>query len=192
MISGGGLEEIKEILLDTQNNYKKGVLQSIGYKEFEPFLQNNDQNTLEKCINSLVLSTLQYSKKQIRWIKNRMQQYLYINIINTNNSSDWDSIKAAGIDALNHDVEISEVVFPKIVVKDCDICGVKLKGKTEWEQHMKSRKHKKNLDQDYSDDEENRNCELCQKSVKGKIHWMSHIKSRKHLRKVKSERQTDN
>ena len=64
MIADGGLDEIREILENSNQGFTKGVLQSIGYKEFEPFM--SDSTKLQECIDSLVTSTLQYSKKQIR------------------------------------------------------------------------------------------------------------------------------
>lgn len=184
MIADGGLDEIREILENSNQGFTKGVLQSIGYKEFEPFM--SDSTKLQECIDSLVTSTLQYSKKQIRWINNRLKPYLFLNVINTNNADAWEEIKNKGIDALNNDVNSKEVVLPKIEAKNCEVCGVKLFGNSEWIQHLQSRKHKKNKDKDFSDDEEVRKCEVCEKVLNGKKHWINHIQSRKHLRKTKN------
>lgn len=185
MIQQGGLREIEEIMAENHSDYTKGVLQSIGYKEFESYFK--DPATLQVCIDNLITKTMQYSKKQIRWIKNRMQPYLNINVINTDHAEDWENIKGQGILALNSDVNAKEVVIKRVEVKNCEKCGVSLNGRSEWEQHLKSRRHKKNIDLDFSDDEESRKCEICQKELTGKKNWVSHVKSRKHLRKVRND-----
>jgi tRNA dimethylallyltransferase len=181
MINNGGLEEIKEILAETHSDYTKGVLQSIGYKEFEPYIA--DPSKLQDCINNLVTATLQYSKRQIRWINNRMVPYLKINLINTNEAHNWEIIKNAGISALDIDVSAQEVTFSKLEAKDCDLCGVRLLGKSEWDQHIKSRRHKKTKDKDFSDDDLTRNCEVCERVFQGKLQWSYHIRSKKHLKR---------
>ena len=140
MISQGGLSEIEEILRETHSDYTKGVLQSIGYKEFEPYISQSQ--SLETCVNNLVTKTLQYSKKQIRWIKNRMQPHLNISAINTNKAEDWDSIRSQGINALQFDVQVGNVVIPRVEARDCEKCGVKLLGNAEWDQHIRSRRHR--------------------------------------------------
>jgi tRNA dimethylallyltransferase len=187
MIKEGGLEEIKEVLENAHTEgYTKGVLQSIGYKEFEEYL--NDPLCLENCIEKLLTSTVQYSRKQIRWIKNRMEPFFHVNKINTDNAEDWGNIRQQGIEALNNYVNISQVSIPKIESYNCESCGVVLRGKSEWDQHLKSSRHKRKQEAEISDDDQVRNCEVCDKHIKGNINWNKHIKSRKHLRRVRNNK----
>lgn len=66
MLEDGGKEEILSILSENKDNdYTRGVLQSIGYKEFEPLLTAGDQ-AIPQCINDLLTATLKYSKKQLK------------------------------------------------------------------------------------------------------------------------------
>ncbi|KAL8270959.1 hypothetical protein Esti_005114 [Eimeria stiedai] len=60
---------------------RKGVLQGIGYKELLPLVQSegnagaNSQKggppTLDACIDTVVLRSLQYARQQRKWIKNK-------------------------------------------------------------------------------------------------------------------------
>lgn len=63
--------------------YQKGILQSIGFKEFIPYLRhlhNNDGSTineesrlmiLSECIRSLQTATRNYARKQENWFRNK-------------------------------------------------------------------------------------------------------------------------
>lgn len=99
-----GLKEIK-IVFDklTQNqvndvngpqlDFSKGILQSIGYKEFYPFyekfsesdstafenpksIKNKEQKALlDNCIESLDKATVKYAKYQQRWLSQRIMPH---------------------------------------------------------------------------------------------------------------------
>lgn len=78
---------------EEKNVFTKGVLQSIGFKEFMPYLRKFDEaederirmylqgkscqaqptglETLHECLERLKLVTRRYSKRQIKWIRNR-------------------------------------------------------------------------------------------------------------------------
>lgn len=189
MIQEGGLSEIEEILNNCNCDLTRGVLQSIGYKEFEPyFLQ---KNTLQECIDRLVLSTMQYSKKQIRWIKNRIHGHLQINRIDTSNAEDWESIKRQGLEALEKETGETNFIIPKQSAWNCETCGITLKGNSEWTQHIRSKKHKKKKELQVSDDDIERPCEICEKPIQGKKNWVFHLKSKKHIRKSKNQQVPD-
>lgn len=62
------------------SNYEKGILQTIGFKEFKAFLSLDEESKeseegkklLAEGIDLLKIATRQYAKRQIRWIQNRM------------------------------------------------------------------------------------------------------------------------
>ena len=180
MIQEGGLAEIQEILA-SGNDFTKGVLQSIGYKEFENYF--NGTASLESCIDKLVLSTLQYSKKQVRWIKNRLEPFLMVHKICTDQADDWDSIKAKAFEALGQEIEQGKFFVPKVQTRVCELCQVNLRGNSEWNQHVKSKLHKRKKEAMVEDDEEIRVCDVCEKEVTGMKNWVLHLKSKKHLRR---------
>ncbi|CEQ42808.1 SPOSA6832_04660, partial [Sporobolomyces salmonicolor] len=91
MIERGLLLEIDELwqiahALDAQpTNYSKGIYQSIGYKEFEPYLsarhrdpsrtlENHDElrRVFDMGVENMKTSTRQYAKRQVKWIKSKL------------------------------------------------------------------------------------------------------------------------
>lgn len=59
--------------------YEQGIFQSIGFKEFHPYLILPDHDKdddlgkrlLLDCIERLKVVTKQYARKQLKWIRNR-------------------------------------------------------------------------------------------------------------------------
>ncbi|EAU88425.2 tRNA isopentenyltransferase [Coprinopsis cinerea okayama7 len=84
MIEKGLLDEINELraiaTAGTSNNpdgplhdYTLGIYQSIGYKEFHDYLNDpTDQKAFDAAVERMKLSTRQYAKKQISWIRNKL------------------------------------------------------------------------------------------------------------------------
>lgn len=80
----GGLEEIKLVFdtLPKPLSFDKGVLQSIGYKEFEAYhelLQADkepDEHSLKQviddCKQKLIGSTIKYAKHQMKWLEKHL------------------------------------------------------------------------------------------------------------------------
>ncbi|CAD8189728.1 unnamed protein product [Paramecium octaurelia] len=96
MLEQGGTEEILRIFERLGNNQKAvgGILQSIGYRQFEKLYQyykesqlqfpNVDDKFLElrqEGLEKLINDTMAYTKKQIQWIKNRILCNSKIDII---------------------------------------------------------------------------------------------------------------
>jgi tRNA dimethylallyltransferase len=147
MLKEGGLNEIRSVLQNSaDHDYTQGVLQSIGYKEFLPILIEGE-SALDKCIENLVISTMQYTNKQERWIKNRLIGKIPVHIIDTTHPENWAEILnnairlwETGEDCRN----ITEVCTSNMMSRICTVCNMRLIGESEWNQHIKSRKHKKN------------------------------------------------
>lgn len=58
-------------------DYTRGILQSIGFKEFHDFLEScGDSNErsikFEQAVENMKLATRQYCRKQTNWLKNRL------------------------------------------------------------------------------------------------------------------------
>ncbi|KAH8924439.1 hypothetical protein BT69DRAFT_1349452 [Atractiella rhizophila] len=72
------LKEMKELVerMDGGAKFSEGLFQAIGYKEFLPYLESlgsgrEDEKLFEEGMERLQTSTVQYAKKQIKWIKNK-------------------------------------------------------------------------------------------------------------------------
>ncbi|RXW24133.1 hypothetical protein EST38_g1696 [Candolleomyces aberdarensis] len=86
MIEKGLLEEIRELrrIADAatqatvpestspQYDYTLGIYQAIGYKEFHNFLDNSSDSVFKESVERMKISTRQYAKKQISWIRNKL------------------------------------------------------------------------------------------------------------------------
>ena len=92
MVSEGGLSEALDLFSSLENhNFEKGILQSIGYKEFYDVynLKKPDQvleyiangvpfdqsNVVEDCIVKLENKTMQYAQYQLKWLESRMSVF---------------------------------------------------------------------------------------------------------------------
>lgn len=87
MLENGLLEEAKAFF---QKNVGRTAAQAIGYKELEPYF--NNEKTLNECIENLKMQTRRYAKRQLTWFRrdNRMN-FLYIDDYTCSN----DIFKAA-------------------------------------------------------------------------------------------------
>lgn len=58
----------------TETNYSLGIYQAIGYKEFHNYLSNSgaSQSEFTEAVDRMKLSTRQYAKRQISWIRNKL------------------------------------------------------------------------------------------------------------------------
>ncbi|CAL9731143.1 tRNA dimethylallyltransferase [Monosporozyma unispora] len=75
MLNLGGMDEIKQLYKYfndhhlTPDQCENGIWQVIGYKEFLPWLQDPEHNSLEDGIKKMKVRTRQYAKRQVKWIK---------------------------------------------------------------------------------------------------------------------------
>nr|PVC53509.1 tRNA delta (2)-isopentenylpyrophosphate transferase [Theileria orientalis] len=104
MLQGGILDECKQLMSLKESNpnldLRKGIFQSIAYKELMPLLtesgefnSNPDEALLEKCAVVLENKTWQYSQRQRTWINNRLMKYdLKSSVVDTNDLKLWDDI----------------------------------------------------------------------------------------------------
>eukprot|EP00924_Labyrinthula_sp_SR-Ha-C_P011807 snap_masked-scaffold_88-processed-gene-0.20-mRNA-1 protein AED:0.24 eAED:0.24 QI:0/0/0/1/1/1/2/0/365 len=138
MVEKGIVEEAKEFL---QNKYDDnlGLSQSMGFREFEDYLDGKE--SLEEAKERLFIVHRQYSKYQKKWIEKKII------------GSGYDVVRVKGEEG----VELSrkwlngeEIRFEKNCPIDeetknrfeCDICNKVLFGERQWNSHLKSRKHK--------------------------------------------------
>ncbi|XP_013410631.1 tRNA dimethylallyltransferase isoform X2 [Lingula anatina] len=158
------LEEHKEA------DYTHGIFQSIGFKEFHNYLILPEQERqsqmgetlLKEGIDALKLVTRRYARRQITWIKNRLlrrpgQDVPAVYTVDATKPEEWDyavlepachileTIMKGDVPLISpaqKEVKQSDPVVHKI----CDICdGQILLTQSNWEGHLKSRKHLKRV-----------------------------------------------
>lgn len=85
MIKTGGLrkelDRIEKFVSGGQMQWNKGILQAIGYREFEHFVTNQiesgqpDEKLFDEGVTQVVRNTVRYAKKQKKWIK-KLESYV--------------------------------------------------------------------------------------------------------------------
>lgn len=182
MVAHGLLPELRTFYtefnkLSHHTDYTKGILQTIGFKEFIPYLEqiadaSQDsselaQALLQQCLAQLKLVTRRYSKRQKKWVQNRM---LYaadsrpvpaIYSLDTTDATTWNSsVYEPAVDLISHYIrgnEVNATLKPmkatpsgregldENVSMHCTTCDRIFVGEYQWNEHMKSNRHKKRL-----------------------------------------------
>nr|XP_053651055.1 tRNA dimethylallyltransferase-like isoform X1 [Cherax quadricarinatus] len=184
MIERGLLKELKDFhasynakrLKDGEApDYTKGIFQSIGFKEFHNFLilpeeeQETDKGKMmyEAGVEAMKLATRQYTKKQLRWIRNRFllpsgRQVPPVYALDGSDPSKWNekvrdpaqAVVQALVDGTQPALEVanvSKVSEAQVVNKsdktrhECTVCNRVVIGEHAWKAHMQGAKHRKML-----------------------------------------------
>lgn len=194
MVKQGLLTEIRQFHeqfvkpFGDEVDYTKGILQTIGFKEFLPYLAHFDRSedvlleeffkgaasdeppssvaVLTACLDELKLVTRRYSKKQIKWVRNRFLRASEKNRaippiykLDTSCPDDWIScVSEPAINVIESylDTSVELKIQPEAIpagqeegVADtkktyhCDQCQRVFIGEFQWHIHLKSNRHKK-------------------------------------------------
>lgn len=204
MVKEGLLCEIREFHrsfikpFGDQLDYTKGILQTIGFKEFLPYLEKFDETedntivnylndpseaeapqsmqTLNDCLDQLKLVTKRYSKKQLKWVKNRFlnasqrnREIPPIYKLDSSHPERWDEVVLSpSINVIENAVDsnfklkycpetqITEgQIWNREVTNFCEICQKTFVGEFQWTSHMKSNRHKRVLAKKHRDAKRN-------------------------------------
>ena len=161
-----GLQSELDTFASKIQNSNSGLLdQVIGFKEFESYLnlkqsKSNDttalQEALKEGIQKMKTITRRYSRKQARWIKNRLEKdnvcpNYYFRRLDSTFPEKWDQVISCPVyDAVdkffsgNLDKSFSDnFQKPKRIAHHCKICDVTCIGEDSFTVHIKSRKHRR-------------------------------------------------
>ncbi|KAG1703252.1 hypothetical protein DVH05_008162 [Phytophthora capsici] len=190
MLSSGLVEEIRGLRAHVKENPPRlnpdsddeeeaqnsvGILQAIGYKEFQPYFDaleagEGDPKALETilnaCIEQLNGATRQYARRQLSWIRNKfVTKNIPVYQVDSSDVAKWDRLVAEpAIEIARkflNDDEISTfqtvqqqkpeeaqaaTLEDKFQKNTCMICnGREFTGKTQWAEHLRSKGHKYHL-----------------------------------------------
>lgn len=147
-------------------DYTEGIFQSIGFKEFHEYLilpetersLPEGQRLLKNGIEALKLVTRRYSRRQIKWIKNRFIRRADRNVpplfkLNATCYEEFqENAVLPALDAFQRflegdvssdlRVELERNYTPDYSLRHCDTCGVFLLGDGQWQGHQRSKKHR--------------------------------------------------
>lgn len=191
-------------------DFEEGILQTIGFKEFLPYLEKHDRNEdrlinefvasakttsepegwkiLQGCLQELKSVTQRYSKKQQKWIRNRFL-----------GSDDRNVPPIYPLGELTDEIfVINPNIFP---IDTSDVTHwdemVSKPAQDTVESYIANRKivlnpmEKLNRINDGFSEETSHHCSICDRIFIGDFQWQLHIKSNRHKRsrekKVKDE-----
>lgn len=181
MVSDGLLSEVESIykfLLDREQqginvDQTRGIWVAIGFKENLPYLMHgNDLESLKKeGIERTKVATRQYAKRQVRWIKLRLQRA----IASANSSHRFFLLDTADLTRWSQDVE----------EKARDITEAFLCGSALPKPESLSNAAKEVLVVTEGEPMAATYCEACDKTLMSEGQWISHLKSKGHKSAVR-------
>ncbi|KAK2761379.1 hypothetical protein FQN54_001901 [Arachnomyces sp. PD_36] len=168
----------------------RGIWVSIGFKELEPYFSTKRRNSstneeLEQarkmCIEAVKISTRQYAKQQVKWIKSKL----------------WNALASVGmthrlylLDTSNPDEWSSTVREPSERVVDAFLTGDRAcpepKELSDLARETFDAKEKLGAPVDDGEMIQHITCDVCNKSMQAGVQWDSHIKSRSHKKVLRS------
>ena len=145
------LKEINNESNDNIKKYNKEILENVINKNIKL------KNIFDECRNKLINNTLNYAKYQIKFIKKRIlpfiDKYQIIEIKEYSKEIYNKEYIPKIMDYLNNDEFVIKIIgdINKNKMEDwkkyfCEICKCELNGENEYNNHMKSNKHKKRKD----------------------------------------------
>ena len=172
MIHKGLLQEVKdfyvsEYLKSPEDMKSRGLLQSIGFKEWLPYLEEWYKGSevrsevVDTCIHKLKQRSRNYARSQLSWIRNRYllkrgeRQIARFYKLNTTDLLNWEEnvggisdkiVSAYMSDTFPDDVVSVSHTEPNFNNKSynfCDRCQIVLIGDKTLQSHVKSRGHSK-------------------------------------------------
>jgi len=156
--------------------YTKGILQTIGFKEFHDYLLLDDsidpgirQKLFDEGVKEMKLRTRQYAKRQLKWINQR-----FLN----GRARAGDLPRVYGVDSSRYPTGWDEDVHaPAVRVVQSYIDGTELVGIEPLPLNPNAHS--------FEDTRQTFNCTVCDIQVKGKIQLDAHMSSKKHKHEVK-------
>ena len=196
MLDGGLMAEVSEMHGYLQRrsasghkvDRSKGIWQSIGFKEFEPYLRASsegkagadDPSQLEElkqtALERMKTGTRQYAKGQVRWITyktlplvRQAQALDRLFLLDSTDISRWrEDVSDQGIELARRFLAGEDLPQPTDLGKTAkDVLSSKLEDSAKQDVHSQ------------------KTCDLCQTTTVTEEAWQKHIKGRSHLRAVR-------
>ncbi|KAL3673778.1 hypothetical protein V7S43_001471 [Phytophthora oleae] len=189
MLSSGLVDEIRGLRAQVKENPPRlnpesddeekaqnsvGILQAIGYKEFQPYFDALEvgeedpkalESILDACIEQLNVATRQYARRQLSWIRNKfVTKNIPVYQVDSSDVAKWDPLVAQpAIEIAQKFLQGQEIATHQTVQQQkpeeaqaatledkfqkntCSICNREFTGKTQWAEHLRSKGHKYHL-----------------------------------------------
>lgn len=165
-------------------DYEEGILQTIGFKEFIPYLEKFDNShdilinrfaeapettpepdgwkALASCLEELKNVTKRYSKRQVKWIRNRflgsdMREVPLVYPLDTSDVNRWSELVSRPAEQTVDEYINDNLITLKAMEKlkrlaegtneetshHCATCDRVFIGEFQWQLHLQSNRHKR-------------------------------------------------
>lgn len=197
MLDAGLMEEITQMndYLHTRQggadsvDSTKGIWQSIGYKEFQPFLRaveagvtGDELETLRlDCLEKMKTATRQYAKYQMKWIPKQMMPLL-------KEKGDLDKLYVLDSTDASHYVE--QVTDKALALTEQFLAGEDMVSPATISEFARDTLDSAKAVTATKDIRCNKYCELCDTVCLTEASWRTHLRSRTHQRKVRQSKRT--
>ncbi|GAB1862671.1 tRNA dimethylallyltransferase [Camponotus japonicus] len=190
MLKAGLLQELldfhrryneQRIKSNTLPDYTKGIFQTIGFKEFHPYLilseeeraSEKGKKLLQQGVDDLKLVTRRYARKQNKWVMNRLirrgdRQVPPIYSLDCTDVTKWDSC----------------ILEPATAI----ISAIMRGEKPEQRPLNENFKNQKTTD---SSTNTYHYCEVCEKIFVDENQWQAHLNGAKHMKALKKKIRTE-
>ncbi|KNB42321.1 tRNA dimethylallyltransferase [Blastocystis sp. subtype 4] len=153
------------------SDVSRGVWQAIGLKEFMPlFLTpegsfngrkelNKEDPEVQTALMQVKLDTQQYAKRQITWIRNRLEgRVKHMIQVDTSQLESWDQTVLTPVaNVVDHlldgtlpEVKVNQTLWDQQSVArntkhECDVCKKVIVGDEQWKEHLQGRVHRRHV-----------------------------------------------
>ncbi|KAL4096169.1 hypothetical protein PRIC1_009533 [Phytophthora ramorum] len=199
MLSSGLVEEIRGLRAQVKENPPRmnpdsddeeqnsvGILQAIGYKEFQPYFDAleatddsaNDPKKLETildaCIEQLNVATRQYARRQLSWIRNKfVTKNIPVYQVDSSDVPKWDTL----------------VAQPAIEIAHKFLKGEEITSYQTVQQQQPDAAQAASLEDKF----QKNTCDVCNgREFTGKKQWAEHFRSKGHkyhLKRIQIEKE---
>lgn len=167
----------------------RGIWQSIGFKEFQPFLKaieaGNTGDELEKlrldCLEKMKTATRQYAKYQMKWIPKQMMPLL-------KGKGDLDKLYV--LDSTDVSQYVEQVTDKAIALTEHFLTGQGMAFPTSISEFARETLVTAEVVTATQDTRCNKYCELCDTTVLTEQGWRTHLRAKTHQRKVRQRKRT--
>lgn len=197
MLDAGLMDEITQMNDYLQTKSKdgesfdstRGIWQSIGFKEFQPFLRaikagitgDELENMRLDCLEKMKTATRQYAKYQMKWIPKQMMPLL-------KGKGDLDKLYV--LDSTDVSQYAEQVTDKAIALTEYFLAGQEMASPTSISEFARETLIAAEAVTATQDTRCNKYCELCDTTVLTEQGWRTHLRAKTHQRKVRQRKRT--
>ncbi|KAJ4425272.1 tRNA dimethylallyltransferase, mitochondrial [Gnomoniopsis sp. IMI 355080] len=194
MLDAGLMDEITQMheYLQTESETldpTRGIWQSIGFKEFQPFLRAIESGVtgdeLEKlrlgCLEKMKSATRQYAKYQMKWIPKQIMPLL-------REKGSLDRLYV--LDSTDVSQYAGQVTDKAMTLTENFLAGEAMAPPTSISEFAREVLEAAEAVPSLQDTRYNRYCELCDTTLVTEQSWRIHLRAKTHRRKVRHSKRT--